>query len=199
MRKRREVIRRPTRPSARTSGPVDYTVEILGRRYAAIDMVDASRKVEAIIAESGMGYSEIGAEFPIRADGIVVAYVSYNGRVWMGPPGSFDEKSIPVYDPSAHQGEATPTRITPSRVVRNNPGEAVYEVVDEEGNVIRRFQLRSDARRFAREHNEDRHPDTMEYFVKTAEMRGCHHLRTSDYARQGEVFLRCGICERPRR
>jgi hypothetical protein len=122
VRKRRELTTRPTRPPARTAGPVDYTVEILGRRYSAVDMVDASRKVEAIIAQTGMGASEIGAEFPIRANGVVVAYVSYNGRVWMGPPGSFDEKAIPVYEPSAHRSDTTPSRITPSRVVRNNPG-----------------------------------------------------------------------------
>jgi hypothetical protein len=129
MPKRRGIIRRSGRAPAGQGGAVDYTVEILGRRYAAIDMVDASRKVEAIIAQSGMGYSEIGAEFPIRADGVVVAYVSYNGRVWMGPPGSFSEKSIPVYDPSAHQSDATPSRITPSRVVRNNPsGCAVHDL-----------------------------------------------------------------------
>lgn len=27
----------------------------------------------------------------------------------------------------------------------------------------------------------------------------CHHARTSDYARQGEPFVRCAICEKPRR
>jgi hypothetical protein len=27
---------------------------------------------------------------------------------------------------------------------------------------------------------------------------GCHHARSADYARAGESFLRCAVCERPR-
>ena len=41
-----------------------------------------------------------------------------------------------------------------------------YDVVDEEGSVIRSFRSRDEAQKFADSHNEDRHPNTMEYFVR---------------------------------
>lgn len=49
-------------------------------------------------------------------------------------------------------------------IAEENGGKFV--VVDEEENVIKTFKSKSAAEKFADEHNEDRHPNTMEYFVE---------------------------------
>lgn len=90
------------------AGP-EYTVEILGRRIPVSDMRDASEKVDAIISRSGMGASEIGAEFPVRDKGFVIGYVSYNAKVWKGQPGSFPEAEL-MYDPYVKEAPPPMTR-----------------------------------------------------------------------------------------
>jgi hypothetical protein len=85
--KRRALVREP-----------EYLVEILGRRFPVRNMEHASRLVSAVRDRSGAGASEMGAEFPIYEDGVVVGHVSYNGRVWRGDPRG-GEKAELVYDP----------------------------------------------------------------------------------------------------
>lgn len=75
-----------------------YTVEILGRLLPVRDMVHASNLVDQVIAMAQAGASEIGAQFQIRENGIVIGWVSYNGRVWKGDPRI--AKGILAYDPS---------------------------------------------------------------------------------------------------
>lgn len=63
------------------------TVEILGHRYAAKDLSGASRAVSSVRDNSGMGYREMGGEFPVRnSEGEHIAIVSYNGKVWTPEP-----------------------------------------------------------------------------------------------------------------
>lgn len=47
----------------------------------------------------------------------------------------------------------------------------VYAVINEEGAIIKIFAKKRDAFEFRDRHNEDRHPNTMEYFVKTLTVR----------------------------
>lgn len=49
---------------------------------------------------------------------------------------------------------------------------ANFKVVDEEGRTVRGFETKEQAQDFADEHNEDRDPGTMEYFVKPARKTG---------------------------
>lgn len=89
------------RPAGALSRQKTYTVEILGRRILVKDMVEASDVVSAIIDRSGMGASEIGAQFLVRDDvDEVIGYVSYNGRVWKGPP-SDSKRDALAFDPSS--------------------------------------------------------------------------------------------------
>ena len=76
----------------------EYLVEILGRRFPVDNMEQASRLVSAVRDRSGAGASEMGAEFPIYEDGVVVGHVSYNGRVWKGDPRGGGKAEL-VYDP----------------------------------------------------------------------------------------------------
>jgi hypothetical protein len=103
-----------------------YTVEILGRRFPVTDMVQASSRVDSIRDQTGMGASEMGAQFPIRDGASIIGYVSYNGRVWAGhPKDSGTDRVHLVYDPDekAHRDAyAVPESVTTARVVRNNPG-----------------------------------------------------------------------------
>jgi hypothetical protein len=103
----------------------DYTVEILGRRYPVVDMVRAAQIVESIRDQNGYGASQMGSQFPIRDAGLIIGYVSYNGRVWAGQPQDSGTGRVHlVYDPSekAHRDAyKVPSGVTPSRVVRNNP------------------------------------------------------------------------------
>jgi hypothetical protein len=96
----------------------EYLVEILGRRFPVSNMVDASRLVEAVRDRSGAGASEMGAEFPILENGKVVAFVSYNGRVWKGQPGTWPEGEL-VYDPYAKEAPIT----VKARVLSGTPDE----------------------------------------------------------------------------
>jgi hypothetical protein len=83
-------------PSNNRQGAKDmnYTIEIMGRRYSADSLQDASAKVASIRDFShgirgslGYGASEMGSEFPVRdSSGKTVAIVSYNGKIWTPEP-----------------------------------------------------------------------------------------------------------------
>lgn len=47
-----------------------------------------------------------------------------------------------------------------------------FKVVDEEGRIIRGFETKQQAQKFADDHNEDRDPGIMEYFVEPARKQG---------------------------
>lgn len=108
------MVRRPQRREL----PHDYTVEVMGRRYAVTDMKRASDIVLHIQASENLGASEMGAEFPIRAGEFLIGYVTYNGRVWKGDPRNWETNEC-VYEPFRGPGPIPP--VSPSRVVRNNP------------------------------------------------------------------------------
>lgn len=96
----------------------DYTVEVMGRRYAVTDMKRASDIVLHIQGAENLGASQMGAEFPIRAGELLIGYVTYNGRVWKGHPRDWETNEC-VYEPWPRQEPVPP--ITKSRVIRNNP------------------------------------------------------------------------------
>lgn len=83
-----------TKPGAR------YVLEILGQRIAVRGWAEASNAVSVIRDRTGAGASEMGVEFPLLEDGEVVAYVSYNGKVWKGRPGDWPKATL-LYDPFA--------------------------------------------------------------------------------------------------
>ena len=82
-----------------------YVLEILGQSIPVRDWSEASNAVAAIRDRTRAGASEMGAEFPIyeRLPGgeeILVAYVSYNAKVWKGKPGDWPDVEL-IYDPYA--------------------------------------------------------------------------------------------------
>lgn len=77
-----------------------YLIEIMGRKFPVNDPQHASMLVSEIRDRSGAGASEIGAIFPIWENGIVIGYVSYNGKVWKGHPDSWKDAEL-IYDPHA--------------------------------------------------------------------------------------------------
>lgn len=119
----KKVIRRPP---PRLSN--DFTVEILGRRYAVTDMQRASQIVSTIRDQHNLGASQMGGQFPIRAGDVIVGYVSYNGKVWQGHPDNWEHNKC-VLDPYA---EDRVPQVSPARVVRNNPSAcALHDDSDE--------------------------------------------------------------------
>ena len=85
----------------------EYTVEILRRLIRVSDAREASQIVSEIIRRTGAGGSDIGDTFPVREDGTIIGYVSYNGKVWMGSPEEGERAEL-VYDPfkdDAHEPE----------------------------------------------------------------------------------------------
>lgn len=95
------MARRPKGPRTRllSKAPV-YTLEILGRVIPVTDAKHASLVVSAIRDRSGAGASEIGSIFPVREGGVIIGYVSYNGKVWKGHPDDWKRAEL-VYDPYA--------------------------------------------------------------------------------------------------
>jgi hypothetical protein len=75
-----------------------YTMEILGRKIRVANAEEASRVVSEIRDRSGAGASEMGSMFPIREDGVLIGYVSYNGKVWKGDPEDWKNAEL-IYDP----------------------------------------------------------------------------------------------------
>ena len=82
------------RPRAR------YILEILGQRIPVHGWAEASNAVSVIRERTGAGASEMGVEFPLLEEGEIVAYVSYNGKVWKGQPGDWPAVIL-LYDPDA--------------------------------------------------------------------------------------------------
>lgn len=57
-------------------------VEFDGKRFPVSSVEDAQEKWEQFKEATGAGVSEIGNGVPVFMDGIQVARISYNGRVW---------------------------------------------------------------------------------------------------------------------
>jgi hypothetical protein len=80
------------------AGAPVYTMEILGRKIRVANAEEASLVVSEIRDRSGSGASEMGSVFPIRENGLLIGYVSYNGKVWKGDPGDWKNAEL-IYDP----------------------------------------------------------------------------------------------------
>jgi hypothetical protein len=80
------------------AGAPVYTMEILGQKVRVANAQEASLVVSDIRDRSGAGASEMGSMFPIREDGVLIGYVSYNGKVWKGDPGDWKNAEL-IYDP----------------------------------------------------------------------------------------------------
>lgn len=105
------MVRKLAMVSARAPG---YTVEVLGKRFPVIDMVQASKLIDVLRDQSGYGASEMGSQFPIREASTIIGYVSYNGKVWRGSPRGPGKAEL-VYDPFATNPQRKPHR-------KRNPG-----------------------------------------------------------------------------
>lgn len=101
-----------------------YTLLVMGRRIPVRNWSEASNALGVIRDRTGLGYSKMGAEFPIYRGRTVVAYVSYNGKVWKGKPGDWPKATL-LYDPYA-AGRNRGTRKLRRRGARRNPGSREY-------------------------------------------------------------------------
>jgi hypothetical protein len=73
-------------------------LQIGRKRYEVADLEQASRMFCAARDKSGLGMSRISEPLITDEHGTVVAYVSYNGRVWAGAPQDWNVDSKPIYD-----------------------------------------------------------------------------------------------------
>lgn len=95
----------PRKMSATLRAKARYILEILDQRIPVRDWAEASNAVAVIRDRTGAGASEMGAEFPIyeplpTGEEILVAYVSYNAKVWKGKPGDWPDVEL-IYNPYA--------------------------------------------------------------------------------------------------
>ena len=88
----------PSTPPAMTMEiPVTHQGPISPRPVKTIE--EASRIFCLIRDRLRGGSSDIGPALIRDESGVVVAYVSYNGRVWWGPPGHWKPDTKPIFTP----------------------------------------------------------------------------------------------------
>lgn len=109
--------------SGNPAGPVNgkaapclpYTLVVMGQRIGVRSWSEASNAVGVIRTRTGLGYSKMGAEFPIYRGRTIVAYVSYNGKVWKGKPGDWPKAKL-LYNPFANPGRRNPLSLAPMEI-----------------------------------------------------------------------------------
>jgi hypothetical protein len=74
------------------------TLLIGKRRYPVASIEDASRMFCAARDKSGFGASKITTPLIYRADGGLLGYISYNGRVWSGHPRDWKSGTKPLHE-----------------------------------------------------------------------------------------------------
>ena len=104
-------------PKKTIARPTLYTLEILGRHIRVANAEEASKVVSAIRDESGAGASEMGSSFPVRENGVLIGYVSYNGKVWKGDPADSENAEL-VYDPYAASAHESDIPEAPARLLQ---------------------------------------------------------------------------------
>lgn len=81
--------------------PTTGLIMKIGRRaYAVESLAQASDLFCAARDKSGMGASKTPTPLLFNADGSVVGYVSYNGRVWPGHPRHWNPDAKPLHSPA---------------------------------------------------------------------------------------------------
>lgn len=92
----------------RNNGTATMTVVVMGKKIPVHNWSEASNAVEVIRDRTGLGYSQMGASFPIFKGGKQIAHVSYNGRVWAGT--EYSPTAKPIYDPRGSLNNPKPYR-----------------------------------------------------------------------------------------
>jgi hypothetical protein len=67
-------------------------------------MAEASRRCRDYIEEHALGAGHWTGGRIRNEAGKMLAYVSYNGKVWAGEPGSWQPGDAPLYDPAIKPG-----------------------------------------------------------------------------------------------
>jgi hypothetical protein len=74
------------------------TLVVGKRRYSVASIEDASRMFCAARDKSGFGASKTATPLIYRADGGLIGYISYNGRVWSGHPRDWKPGTKPLHE-----------------------------------------------------------------------------------------------------
>lgn len=84
-------------PDAAVKKEKVLTLSFEGQEYPVESFEDASNKYRQVIEKTGVGSRELNEDPEILENGEVIAYVSYNGKVW--PDEVWTKESKPLYDP----------------------------------------------------------------------------------------------------
>lgn len=82
------------------TGAAYYTLEGYRRRFPWTTCADVSAKYRTMLTLLGLGASRAPSLTAYDSADKPVGYVSYNGRVWAGAPGSWRHSAEMVYCPS---------------------------------------------------------------------------------------------------
>lgn len=88
--------------STTTSSPM--FVHLGRKRIQVASLADASSGFVAMRDRAGFGASRTPTPLITDADGNVVGYVAYNGRVFPRKPSEWKPGTVPLYDPLANSG-----------------------------------------------------------------------------------------------
>jgi hypothetical protein len=81
-----------------TTPATAFTMVIGQRRYAVASLTEASSKFCAARDRAGTGASQTPTPILYNAAGVLIAHISYNGRVWAGHPHDWTQETKPLQE-----------------------------------------------------------------------------------------------------